>query len=120
MSECNCYHGMDCSKITVCAAEGMVENAVEELEAQLDSVLEENRLLKGQLDAVRDPAERIKQWCEAYPLDIFPEPDFKLARKGLESVGITMDAVSASCMRRVVDGISKYADQLQQALGEND
>ena len=102
MSECNCYHGMDCSKIKVCAAEGMVESAVEELEAQLD--------------AVRDPAERIKQWCEAYPLDIFPEPDFKLARKGLESVGITMDAVSASCMRRVVDGISKYADQLIKAL----
>ena len=23
--------------------------------------------------------ERIVQWSEAYPLDIFPEPDFKLS-----------------------------------------
>ena len=39
MSECNCYHGMDCNKITVCAAENMVENATEELQAQLDKAI---------------------------------------------------------------------------------
>jgi len=68
------------------------------------------------LEKVRDTAHRISQWCDAYPLDIFPEPDFKLARKGLKSVGITMDAVSASNMRHVLKGITGYAKELESAL----
>ena len=75
--------------------------------------------IKAQNDAlekVRDTAHRISQWCAAYPLDIFPEPDFKLARKGLKSVGITMDAVSASNMRHVLKGITGYAKELESAL----
>jgi len=89
------------------------------LEARLDRDCRIKEL-EAQLEKVEEPALRIIQWCEAYPLDIFPEPDFKLARKGLESVGITMDAVSASCMRRVIDGISGYAKQLQAILENKD
>ena len=65
MSECNCYHGMDCSKIAVCAAEAMVENAVEELEGQLEEHMEisveaeQNYFhIKAQLDAVRGLPEK--------------------------------------------------------------
>jgi len=54
--------------------------------------------------------ERIKQWCEAYPLSIFPEPDWDKVRQGLESVGITVDSVSASNMRHVVTGIKNLID----------
>jgi hypothetical protein len=53
--------------------------------------------------------ERCIQWSEAYPLNIFPEPDLKQARLLLEAGGITLDAVSASAMRRVVNGIGKIA-----------
>lgn len=53
--------------------------------------------------------QRIVQWSEAYPLDIFPEPDLKKARELLAAGGITLDAVSASCMRHVVNGVGKIA-----------
>ena len=53
--------------------------------------------------------ERIVQWSEAYPLDIFPEPDFKQAAELLNAGGITLDAIAASCMRRVVEGVGKIA-----------
>ena len=107
------------------------DKRIRELEAQLDTqkdeyeglidVAESNyKKLEAQLEAVRDPAERIKQWCEAYPLDIFPEPDLKLAHKTLKSVGLTLDAVSASAMRHVLKGITGYIDQITAAIGEGE
>lgn len=48
---------------------------------------------------------RIQQWAEAYPVGIFPEPDLKRARELLEAGGMTLDAVSASNMRHVLNGI---------------
>ena len=32
------------------------------------------------LDRMEGALHRIVQWAEAYPLDIFPEPDWKAAR----------------------------------------
>lgn len=52
---------------------------------------------------------KIKQWADAYPLDIFPEPDMKKAHALLQAGGITLDAVSASCMRHVIASVSKIA-----------
>jgi hypothetical protein len=63
-----------------------------------------------------DALERIVQWCEAYPIDIFPEPDFKKAAELLKTGGITLDAVAASCMRHVVEGVGKIA---REALENN-
>ena len=40
MMICGCYHGMDCSKTTVCAADLAVESAKEELRTQLDKIRE--------------------------------------------------------------------------------
>lgn len=57
----------------------------------------------------------IVQWSEAYPLDIFPEPDLVKARALLEAGGITLDSVSAHCMRHVIEGVGKIArDALTQ------
>jgi hypothetical protein len=58
---------------------------------------------------------RIVQWSEAYPIDIFPEPDLKRARELLAAGGITLDSVSAGMARHVVEGIGKIA---REALGE--
>jgi hypothetical protein len=67
------------------------------------------------LDRYENALEQIVQWSEAYPLKIFPEPDFKKARELLEAGGITLDAVSASCMRYAVEGVGKIArDALAQ------
>ena len=57
---------------------------------------------------------RIQQWSEAYPLEIFPEPDDwpKIGDK-LKVLGSPnrLDNVSASCMRRVVEGVADLAKQ---------
>lgn len=56
-------------------------------------------------DEAHEALEEIKTWSEAYPLDIFPEPDFKKAHEVLEANGMTLDAISASNMRHVLKGI---------------
>lgn len=61
------------------------------------------------IDHLEEALQRIVQWSEAYPLDIFPEPDWKKARALLEAGGITLDSVSAHCMRHVVEGVGKIA-----------
>lgn len=64
-----------------------------------------------ELEALREQLARIRQWCDAYPLDIFPEPDLKRARTLLEAGGMTLDSVSASVARHVLKGIRKLAEQ---------
>lgn len=56
-------------------------------------------------EAAEGKLEKIKTWAEAYPLDVFPEPDFKKAAEVLKQNGMTLDAISASNMRHVLDGI---------------
>lgn len=60
-------------------------------------------------DDLEEALQRIVQWSEAYPIDIFPEPDLKKARELLASGGITLDAISAHCMRHIVEGVGKIA-----------
>jgi len=47
----------------------------------------------------------IVRWADAYPLTIFPEPDMALAHKLLKAGGVSLDAVSASCMRYVAEQV---------------
>lgn len=66
-------------------------------------------------EILTDALQKILQWSEAYPLDIFPEPDWAYARVLLGHGGISLDAISASCNRRVVNGIGDIA---REALEE--
>jgi hypothetical protein len=61
------------------------------------------------IDELIEALQRIVQWSEAYPIDIFPEPDLKKARELLAAGGITLDAVSAHAMRHVIEGVGKIA-----------
>ena len=80
-------------------------------------LLEENcttlRAVRQQLeeenDRLEDALQQIDSWSRAYPLDIFPEPDFDKAREVLTAAGLTLDAIASSCMRRVVDGVGRIA-----------
>lgn len=63
--------------------------------------------LQSNLETMEEKLNRIRQWCEVYPLGVFPEPDMERVRRALEAVGITIDSVSASNMRHVVQGIQK-------------
>jgi hypothetical protein len=68
-----------------------------------------------EVERLREALERVRQWTEAYPLDIFPEPDWQKARRLLEAGGMTLDSVSAGAMRRVVDGLGKV---VREALAD--
>ena len=55
--------------------------------------------------------KRIKNWCDAYPIEIFPEPDFKKAAKVLKDNGMTIDSISASAMRHITEGIKEIINE---------
>jgi hypothetical protein len=59
--------------------------------------------------------QQILQWSEAYPLAIFPEPDWKKAAQLLKAGGMTLDVISASCMRHVVEGVGRIAREALEA-----
>ena len=69
------------------------------------------------IEKFEDALRRILQWSEAYPLAVFPEPDFAKAAKLLKDGGISLDAVSASNMRHVVKQVGEIA---RLALGDDD
>jgi hypothetical protein len=78
--------------------------------------LPENHAARRELAALRqkrdeavDLAEELIQWSEAYPIDIFPEPDLRRVHELLQSCGMTLDAVSASAMRHVTREVAKMA-----------
>lgn len=60
-------------------------------------------------EQLEEALHRIESWSRAYPLEVFPEPDMKKARELLEAGGIMIDAISAHCMRHVVEGVGKIA-----------
>src|SRR5690606_36278180 len=51
------------------------------------------------IDVLEDALTRILNWAEAYPLDVFPEPDFQAVQAALQNAGISLAQVSASNMR---------------------
>lgn len=57
----------------------------------------------------QDALWQILRWYNAYPLNVFPEPDFKQVRELLATGGISLDSVSASNMRHVLEGIAEIA-----------
>ena len=66
-------------------------------------------LQRDKIERLEGALYSIQQWSEAYPLAVFPEPDLKKARILLEAGGITLDAISAHCMRHCVEGVGKIA-----------
>lgn len=52
---------------------------------------------------------RIVSWADAYPLECFPEPDFKAVHATLKAAGLSLDQVSAANMRHVVKGVGEIA-----------
>jgi len=57
---------------------------------------------------------RIAQWSDAYPVDVFPEPDedyYRNAHKVLTAHGMTLDRLSAAAMRHVIEGVGKVAKE---------
>lgn len=64
-----------------------------------------------ELERLQNKLHKIKIWIDAYPLDVFPEPDFKKAAQVLKQNGITLDSISASNMRHVLNGIKDILEK---------
>lgn len=69
----------------------------------------ESARVSDEADRLRAALEDIVQWADAYPLDRFPEPDFKQAEKVLSDAGMSLDAISASNMRHAIEGAGRIA-----------
>jgi hypothetical protein len=65
--------------------------------------------LANENDRLEEALTAIVAWSRAYPLKVFPEPDFAKAAELLKAGGMTLDAISASNMRHVVEGVGKIA-----------
>ncbi len=81
------------------------------------SLLADNAALEQRVEGLERGLGQIVEWSKAYPLDVFPEPDFKKAAKLLKAGGMTLDAISASNMRHVVEGVGGIA---KAALAEEE
>lgn len=65
--------------------------------------------LVDEIERLQETLKTIERWAEAYPLTVFPKPDYEQARKLLEAGGMTLDALSADAMRHVVEEVAKIA-----------
>ena len=83
----------------------------------MDTQEYERRIEKLEIDNERmnNALQIIANWQKAYPLNVFPEPDFKRAHEILKTAGMTLDAISASNMRHVLNNIKEIVDA---GLGE--
>ena len=86
----------------------------------LPQLLDELAELRAKLEAREDALRQIAQWADAYPLDVFPEPDFQRASALLMAGGITLDAISASNMRYVVKEVGLIAKTALAAQQEKE
>jgi hypothetical protein len=80
-------------------------------ESQADNIIRFAELVRADERENYDTLfDSIKNWCEAYPIDVFPEPDFKKAHEVLKANGMTLDAISASNMKHVITQVQKMID----------
>lgn len=78
---------------------------------QIAELEAENARLTDRAERYEEALQRILQWSEAYPTDIFIPPDYKAVHAILQDHGKTLDALSADCMRMATDGVGKIARQ---------
>lgn len=65
-------------------------------------------------DRMEEALHRIASWAEAYPLEVFPEPDaayFAKANEVLKANGMTLDRLSAAAMRHVITRVGHIAKE---------
>lgn len=66
--------------------------------------------IEEKIEILKDKLKKIKDWCEAYPIEQFPEPDLEAVKKVLEEAGLSFGAVTASNVRHVLEGIKRIIE----------
>lgn len=82
-------------------------NALDEAVANHPEAQRELQVLRDELERANDALDSIAKWTEAYPVEMFPEPDMARATKALADAGIEIGAVSGKAMRHVVSGVAR-------------
>lgn len=109
-----CVHGGNCAEPPPEYCPQCVNRdkaTISTLDNIVKDLTEQCRYFHGQLADIEGVILKIKNWADAYPLTVFPEPDFKVVRATLAEKGITLDAVSASNMRHVINGVKAIIDK---------
>ena len=91
------------------AADATMDEAADALAAK-DAAIER---LVAERDEAREALLAVDTWAKAYPLEVFPEPDFNEVKRLLGST--LLSQVSASNMRHVLIGIHGL---VSKALGD--
>ena len=92
---------------------------VGKLQAQVEDLTDQVYDLVMKNERVRETLEQIQTWVRAYPVKVFPEPDFKEAHEALQSAGLSLDEVSASNMRHVLSGVDRIIKQVLEDTDES-
>lgn len=74
--------------------------------------------LVERLERAEGALEQIETWSQAYPLAVFPEPDWKRVHEVLKAAGLRLDQVSASNMRHVITKVAEIARTPPTAVAE--
>jgi hypothetical protein len=61
--------------------------------------------LKAENTKLKEALKDIDAWAKAYPIEVFPEPDWKKAAQVLKDAGITLDAISSHNTRHVLTNL---------------
>lgn len=78
-------------------------------QVMLDRALESNGDMMVRIGKLEEALREIVQWSDAYPTEVFPEPDFARAAAALSAVSMSLDVVSASNMRHATKGVGNIA-----------
>ena len=85
-----------------------IKKFVEELPSEESHVQQ----LEDRVEALEHTLHQIKNWCNAYPVGVFHEPDWTEVKEKLGSMLLTQ--VSASNMRDVAEGISRIIEETEE------
>jgi len=66
-----------------------------------------------------DILQQIKDLLAAYDIYVFPPPDWKKVHEVLEAEGLSLDSVSAACMRHALQRVIKFIEQPEKGENEN-
>jgi len=61
---------------------------------------------------LRPALESIRRWCQAYPVEIFAEPDVPAVHKAFKDAGLVVDQWSAYIARKLIYGFKKECNQV--------
>ena len=89
-----------------------------DLERRLRSAEARAEVAENDAEHKDDALQKLSQWARAYPLSVFPEPDWTKAAKVLRDAGMTLDAISAANMRHVITQAQKIIDSALDAQEE--